>query len=83
MPSKKPQPLTESEVEQLANHAPLSEKRNSNQAPKPRLKNIMVGFDESFLLELDSYLAAKMPGLSRNAWIRIAASDKLNESIHL
>jgi hypothetical protein len=77
MPSKKPSAVKniENMVDSLAQGAQLREKAAVS---NNRLKNIAVGFDPAFLDTLDEYLSLRMPGMSRNSFIRMAAIEKLD-----
>ena len=76
MPSKKPTNKNiENMVDTLAQAAQLREQPS---VVSNRLKNVAVGFDPVFLENLDEYLALRMPGMSRNSFIRMAAIEKLD-----
>lgn len=80
MPRKKPSAPTasvsESDIDKLANQGDFKEVTPKKK--KESMKNVPVGFAPSFLEDLDSFLENSMPGISRNAFIRMAAIEKLN-----
>ena len=81
MPPRKnpsaPKPaVSESAIDKLANQGDFKEVTPKKK--KESMKNVPVGFTPSFLNDLDTFLEESMPGISRNAFIRMAAIEKLN-----